>query len=294
MRDRNTTALPPRRCSLVELLLHERLADHRTDRDAASERELWDLLRRGVKGHVTAIGASAAARPASMPSFAAGRYAEIRVVVADRTGPWRGVPGAVRVCRRGARPWCALHGALTPRVGGLYGSFRGLRGSQRRPIPTPSRRKAEAGAGSTAQHSTPPRDDRHPPPSRGLGVRTTKAGACMSPGGAVGRGYDRWWCGSHYVSRIGRELSPVVGRASPVASRLVALGTAGRHTTTPRHPVCACCGKRIRLTECLWREFESGAVRSAYALDVDALRHDPRRLWHVGCFSRPAESERHS
>ena len=99
------------------------------------------------------------------------------------------------------------------------------------------------------------------------------------------------WLSVRVDGRAGR--SPVVGRASSVASRLVPSGTAGRHMTMPRHPVCACCGRRIGRTECLWRELESGAVRSSYGLDVDALRHDPRRLWHLGCLPRPAKSEQH-
>jgi len=50
------------------------------------------------------------------------------------------------------------------------------------------------------------------------------------------------------------------------------------------HATCAHCGQRISLFECLWRELGSGAVRASYALDLEVLQREGRRLWHVGCF----------
>jgi len=50
-------------------------------------------------------------------------------------------------------------------------------------------------------------------------------------------------------------------------------------------PTCACCGGRILLFECLWRELASGAVRASYAVDLQGIQGSGRRLWHVGCLA---------
>jgi hypothetical protein len=54
-------------------------------------------------------------------------------------------------------------------------------------------------------------------------------------------------------------------------------------TWETERPTCSHCGCRIRVIELVWRELASGAIRGAYAADLDAHRRDGRGLWHLGC-----------
>jgi hypothetical protein len=59
----------------------------------------------------------------------------------------------------------------------------------------------------------------------------------------------------------------------------------GVNVMTPgnQHPTCSHCGCRIRVSELVWRELGSGAIRGAYASDLDGRRREGRGLWHLGC-----------
>ena len=55
-------------------------------------------------------------------------------------------------------------------------------------------------------------------------------------------------------------------------------------TPETKHPQCAQCGSRIRLSELVWRECASGTVRGSYAAELDGRRaRGDRCLWHLGC-----------
>jgi hypothetical protein len=58
------------------------------------------------------------------------------------------------------------------------------------------------------------------------------------------------------------------------------------HIHCETKPVCAQCGRRIRLQEQLLKELEAGNVRASYALDFTDARRRPRRVWHPGCLPR--------
>jgi hypothetical protein len=59
--------------------------------------------------------------------------------------------------------------------------------------------------------------------------------------------------------------------------------TTAAHLSAQSTPVCAHCGGRIRLLDCLWKELDAGTVRASYALDFADGRRRPRRVWHPGC-----------
>jgi hypothetical protein len=54
-------------------------------------------------------------------------------------------------------------------------------------------------------------------------------------------------------------------------------------TWETQHPTCTHCGSRIGVRELAWRELASGAIRGAYASDLDGRRREGRGLWHLGC-----------
>jgi hypothetical protein len=56
-------------------------------------------------------------------------------------------------------------------------------------------------------------------------------------------------------------------------------------TWETQRPTCFHCGSRIRVNELVWRELGSGAIRGAYAADLDGQRREGRGLWHLGCLS---------
>lgn len=54
------------------------------------------------------------------------------------------------------------------------------------------------------------------------------------------------------------------------------------------HLICAECGQRIHLSECLWKELASGTVRASYALDLEDVGRPDRRVWHPDCLPQDA------
>jgi len=75
----------------------------------------------------------------------------------------------------------------------------------------------------------------------------------------------------------------------PRMARQPTSGMAHPHDPACSRPTCSHCGERIHLFEVLWRELESGTIRVTYAVDLDHLRHQPPRLWHLGCLPQDCQ-----